>query len=98
MRYVYCPMCGERVIVPIVPVRKNGVLTCSRHHLFSTTEARVIIKSINRWVRRTKPFWGGREFGVDWITWRVTYPHISAAYQRAAEILLDRDGRFMPRL
>jgi hypothetical protein len=35
MRYVYCPMCGERVIVPIVPVRKNGVLTCSRHHLFS---------------------------------------------------------------
>jgi hypothetical protein len=60
-------------------------------------QARAIIKAINRHVRRNRLFAGGRTFGVDYSTWRVSFPQLSATYQAAAEILMGRSGRFMPR-
>jgi len=57
---------------------------------------RAIIKSINRWTRKTKPFAGGRTFGVDFATWYVCYPQIAQTYLASAEVITGRKGRFMP--
>lgn len=59
--------------------------------------ARTTIKAINRWTRTYRPFEGGRTFGVDYITWRISYPQIAKTYQLAAEMITGRTGRFMPR-
>jgi len=60
--------------------------------------ARATIKAINRWVRNYRPFEGGKAFGVDYVTWRISYPQIAKTYQEAAEVVTGRtNGRFMPR-
>lgn len=63
----------------------------------TTNEARALVKAINRRVRRHDYFAGGRQYGVDYATWRVCYPKMAAAFQAAAEVLAGRTGRFMPR-
>lgn len=63
----------------------------------NTTEARATIKAINRWVRRTRPFEGGRQFGVDWPTWSACYPQTAQVFLRSARAITGRDGLFMPR-
>lgn len=60
-------------------------------------EASALIKAINRWVRRTRPFEGGKQFGVDFRTWNVTYPQIASAYKAAATVIAGRPGYFMPK-
>lgn len=63
----------------------------------TTTQARQTVKAINRWVRKTKPFEGGRQYGVDYPTWVVTYPQTAQVFRAAAEVLTGRKGNFMPR-
>lgn len=58
--------------------------------------ARVVLKAINRHVRRKRIFEGGRTFGVDFNTWNACYPHIASVFNKAAEIFIGREGRFMP--
>ena len=60
-------------------------------------QAIAVVKAINRRVRRQDYFAGGRQYGVDSRTWRVTYPQTSAVYQAAAEIVAGRKGAFFPR-
>lgn len=59
--------------------------------------AKTIIRSINRWARRTQPFHGGRQYGVDYATWTVCYPHLAHQFQRAVECVTGRSGRFLPK-
>jgi hypothetical protein len=59
--------------------------------------AKSVIKCINRRVKKTRPFAGGRRFGVDYTTWNVCYPQTAQLYSKAAEIFYGRTGRFMPR-
>lgn len=60
-------------------------------------EATAVCKAINRHCRKAQVFQGGRQFGVDYTTWAVTYPQMAHAFQKAAKIITGRDGRFMPR-
>ena len=61
-------------------------------------EATAIVKSINRWVRKTRsmrsvhPSWG-----VDFRTWSILYPQTAYQYQAAARVLAGRDGNFLPK-
>jgi len=63
----------------------------------TTTDHKATLKAINRWARRTRPFEGGMQYGVDWPTWCASYPHIASAFLRSARAITGRDGLFMPR-
>lgn len=48
-------------------------------------------------MRKTRPFEGGRQYGVDYPTWIVTYPQTAQVFRQAAEVLVGKQGNFMPR-
>jgi hypothetical protein len=56
-----------------------------------------ILKAINRHVRRNNVFSGGRSFGVDYTTWSICYPQMSSVFNKAAQQITGRPGRFLPR-
>jgi hypothetical protein len=60
-------------------------------------QATKIIKSINRRARNGKIMAGPHAYGVDFITWSITYPHLAKVYCQAGEVITERKGRFMPR-
>ena len=60
------------------------------------SEARATVKAINRHIRKDRPFQGGMQYGVDWPTWATCYPQTATLFNRAAQVLMGRDGRFMP--
>lgn len=59
-------------------------------------DAKIIIKSIDKHIRKRRIFQGGRSFGVDYITWRVSYPHLCAMFDKAGEVVMGRPGRYIP--
>lgn len=59
--------------------------------------AQSIVKSINRHCRKVEMFKGGREYGIDFSTFSTCYPQISKVFCNAAEILVGRKGKFLPR-
>jgi len=61
-------------------------------------EARTLAKAINRRLRRTKAFYGGGPWGLDFATFQATYPQMCQAFNQAAEILTGKPGRYIPRL
>jgi len=58
---------------------------------------KAIIKAINRRVRRHGFFDGGKAFGVDYVTWCLSYPQMAFEFSKACEALTGRKGRFIPR-
>jgi hypothetical protein len=62
--------------------------------------ARALIKSINRHLKKTRAFVGGRQYGIDWPTWCVTFPQLAHAVNEAGHVLMqtnDSKRHFMPR-
>jgi hypothetical protein len=62
----------------------------------SIKDALAVAKSINRYVKKSRAFEGGRAFGVDWPTWYACYPQLAGTFNRAGEIIMGRPGRYMP--
>lgn len=56
-----------------------------------------IVKAINRRVRRHGFFDGGKAFGVDYNTWVAVYPQMAFEYNKAAEVIQGKPGRYLPR-
>lgn len=63
----------------------------------NATDARATIKAINRRLRTDRPFEGGMEYGVDYVTWCMCYPQMAATFSAAAETLVGKPGRYLPR-
>lgn len=62
----------------------------------SNEEARAVAYAINRYVRRRRIGEGGRSFGVDYVTWHICHPQLSAAFNAAIEVLTGRAGKYVP--
>jgi hypothetical protein len=60
-------------------------------------EAKTLIKSINRHIRRKKLFEGGLQYGLDYPTWSFCYPQMSKILNEAAKIITGRDGFYLPK-
>lgn len=56
----------------------------------------LVLKSINRHIRRRRIFDGGRTFGVDYATWRGSFPHLSSVANDCGEAINGRRGRYLP--
>ena len=63
----------------------------------TSENAKPVLKAINRHLRRHPAFQGGREYGVDHITWSLCYPQMAGAVDQIGEILTGRPGRYVPR-
>jgi len=57
-------------------------------------QASAVVKSITRHLRKTREFRGP----WDYATWCVLHPQMATEFSKAAQLLVGRPGRFLPRL
>ena len=58
--------------------------------IMNTETAKATIKAINRHHKKNRTFYGGRKFGVDFLTWRGSFPQTAKVFNEAASVLVGR--------
>jgi len=57
-------------------------------------EEKATIKAISRHLRRNRAFEGGRQFGVDKITYLIIFPQIADVFNRCCNSIYGTKGKF----
>jgi hypothetical protein len=75
-------------------IRRSTIAT--KNQAMTKEQATIVCKSINRHLRRTHAFVGGRQYGIDFNTWVATFPHLSRMFYQAAKVIVPGCHRPMP--